>query len=300
MIESTAPAPEDRAAGLAIWTGPVTAEPLAGGITNRNFLVVDAGERYVVRIGRDLPVHHVMRFNERAASRAAHAAGISPEVVHTEPGVLVMRFIDGMTCTAEDIRHGARLAKIVTLLKRVHHTMPIHLRGPLLAFWVFHVMRDYTHTLEEAGSRHAARLGELRDTTDELEKAVGPVDLVFGHNDLLPGNFIDDGDRVWLIDWDYAGFNSPLFDLANLASNCEFDRDQENWLLTEYFGRAPTAGLLRSYGAMKCASLLREAMWSMVSEIHSELDFDYPGYTADYLDRFARALADYGRVHPAP
>ncbi len=295
MIDSPDLAPADRAAGLTIWTGPVTVEPLAGGITNRNFLVADGGERFVVRIGRDIPVHHVMRFNERAASRAAHAADISPEVVHTEPGVLVMRFIDGMTCTAEDVRDRARLAKVVTLLKRVHHTMALHLRGPLLVFWVFHVIRDYAHTLVEAGSPHAARLAELREAAGELEKAVGPVDLVFGHNDLLPGNFIDDGDRVWLIDWDYAGFNSPLFDLANLASNCAFDREQESWLLSEYFERAPTAGLLRSYGAMKCASLLREAMWSMVSEIHSDLEFDYASYTADYLERFAGALADHRR-----
>ena len=74
------------------------------------------------------------------------------------------------------------------------------------------------------GSRYASRLPELVDVAAGLELAVGPVDLVFGHNDLLAGNFIDDGRRVWLIDWDYAGFNSPLFDLANLASNNEFDR----------------------------------------------------------------------------
>ncbi len=283
----------ERVGKLAFWRGPVTPRRVAGGITNRNFRVDDGGESYFVRVGDDIPVHHIMRFNERAAAEAAFAAGISPEVIHAEPGVMIMRFIEGATCTAEDMRDPARLARVVPLVKRVHRELPRHLRGPALAFWVFHVIRDYARTLDQAGSRHASRLAELVDIADGLELAVGPVDFVFGHNDLLPGNFIDDGQRLWLIDWDYAGFNAPLFDLANLASNSELDRAQEEWLLQAYFGRAPDARLLASYRAMKCASLLREAMWGMVSEITSTLDFDYAAYAADYLDRFARAHASY-------
>ena len=280
-----------RVAGLPIWSGVVTPERLAGGITNVNFTVADRGTRYVVRVGDDIPVHQILRFNEAAASRAAFAAGISPEVVHSEPGIIVLRYVDGVTLSAPDIRDPARLARIVPLLRRVHREMPRHLRGPLLAFWVFHVIRDYAHTLAERGSGYAQRLPELVAISDELETEVGPIDLVFGHNDLLPGNFIDDGHRVWLIDWDYAGWNSPLFDLANLASNAEFDHAAEEHLLAAYFGRAPDPRLWASYAAMKCASLLREAMWSMVSEITSHLSFDYAAYTADYLDRFARANA---------
>jgi thiamine kinase-like enzyme len=208
-----------------------------------------------------------------------------------------MRFLEGRTLTAADIGSPENLTRIVPLLKRVHRVMPRYLRGPILAFWVFHVIRDYAHTLDEAKSRYASRLPELLDVAENLELAVGPVDFVFGHNDLLPANFIDDGSRIWLFDWDYAGFNTPLFDLANLASNAGFDREQEDWLLNAYFGRRPDAHMLASYGAMKCASLLRESMWSMVSEITSKIDFDYPAYTADYLDRFARALAAYNRDH---
>jgi thiamine kinase-like enzyme len=287
---AAATAAEQRAANLSIWKGAVTPERLGGGITNLNFVVADAGERYVVRVGDDIPVHHVLRFNEAAASRAAYAAGISPEIVHTEPGVLVLRFVEGATLTADDIRDPARLGRIVPLVRRVHREMPLHLRGPLLAFWVFHVIRDYAHTLREGGSRHAPLLPELLETAARLERDVGPVDVVFGHNDLLPANFIDDGERVWLIDWDYAGFNSPLFDLANLASNAGMDPEAERVLLTAYYGHASDAATRRSYGAMKCASLLREAMWSMVSEIHSTLAFDYAAYTEDYMQRLARAL----------
>jgi thiamine kinase-like enzyme len=285
--------PKDRAKRLTIWHGEVEPRPLSGGTTNVNFIVENDGRRYVVRVGDDIPIHQIMRFNERAASQAAFFAGISPEVVHTEPGILVMRYIDGRTCTPADIRDPATLGKILPLLKRVHRDIPRFIRGPLLVFWVFHVIRDYAHTLDENGSKYASRLPDLLDVASSLELAIGPVDIVFGHNDLLASNFIDDGDRLWLIDWDYAGFNSPLFDLANLASNNEFERPQEEWMLSVYFGRPPDAELWRSYHAMKCASLLREAMWSMVSEIFSRLDFDYAAYTLDYMDRFARVHANY-------
>ena len=191
------------------------------------------------------------------------------------------------------MRQPDTLARILPLIRRCHTEMPKHIRGPILIFWVFHVLRDYAHTLRDGGSRHLPRLSALMDTAAELEAAVGPVEIVFGHNDLLPANFIDDGNRIWLIDWDYAGFNSPLFDLANLATNNGLAPEQEDWLLSQYIGRAPGTELSRAYGAMKCASLLRETMWSMVSEIHSTLDFDYPAYTAMNLDRFERTLAAY-------
>ncbi len=114
---------------------------------------------------------------------------------------------------------------------------------------------------------------------------------MFGHNDLLAANLIDDGRRLWLIDWEYGAFNSPLFDLGGLASNNEFAPEQEDWLLDAYFGAPATTDLRRRYAAMRCASLLREAMWSMVSERHLTVDFDYQTYTAENLRRFEAAYA---------
>ena len=283
----------DKARSLSLWTGPVEPEPLGGGITNVNFVVADGGERYVVRIGDDIPVHQVMRFNELAASQAAAAAGISPEVVHAEPGTLVIRFVDGKTYAEEDVRVQANLERLLPVVQRCHRDVPTHLRGPVLMFWVFHVLRDYAGTLKDGGSVHVAKLPGLLETADRLEAAVGQVDIVFGHNDLLAANFIDDGTRIWLIDWDYAGFNSPLFDLGGLASNNGLSPDQEDWLLEAYFDRTVTDDLRRRYAAMKCASLLRETMWSMVSEIHSDLDFDYTAYTAENLARFEASMAAF-------
>ena len=134
-------------------------------------------------------------------------------------------------------------------------------------------------------------LPRLLAAAEGLEETVGPIEPVFGHNDLLAANLIDDGTRLWLVDWEYGGFNSPLFDLGGLASNNELSPEQEDWLLEAYYGTPVTDDLRCGYAAMKCASLLREAMWSMVSELHLTVDFDYQAYTAENLRRFDQAYA---------
>lgn len=283
----------ERAAGLSCWSGKVDPEPVGGGITNQNFVVKDASGRFFVRIGDDIPEHGIMRFNEAAASRAAAAAGVSPEVVHQENGALVLRFIEGRTFTEDDVRKQTNLDRVVPLVRRAHRQIPQHFRGAALVFWVFQVLRDYANTLRAGGSRMLPELPRLLEISGRLETAVGRVNLVFGHNDLLAANFLDDGQRLWLVDWDYAGFNSPLFDLGGLASNNRLDPEQERWLLESYFDAPVTDELRRRYEAMKCASLLRESMWSMVSEIHSTLDFDYVGYTRENLRRFERAWSEF-------
>jgi thiamine kinase-like enzyme len=154
-------------------------------------------------------------------------------------------------------------------------------------------MRDYAHTLREGNSRHVSLLPDLLERAARLEAAVGPIDVVFGHNDLLAANFMDDGQRLWLVDWEYAGFNSPLFDLGGLASNSELAPVQAEQTLELYFGKAVDDALRRRAAAMTAASLLRETMWSMVSEIHSAVDFDYAAYTAENLRRFEAAYASY-------
>lgn len=280
-----------KTAALACWRGPVDPRPQGGGISNHNFLVDDAGARFFVRIGEDFRVHNVLRRFELAAARAAHGAGVSPEVVHAEPGAMVFRYIEGRTLTPEDVRDPAMLARIVPLVRTAHGAIPKHFRGPAPIFWVFQVLRDYAARLAEDGHRLTAELPRYMAAAERLEQAVGPVDIVFGHNDLLAANLIDDGRRLWLVDWEYGGFNSPLFDLGGLASNNEFPPILEDRLLEQYHEAPVTDDLRRRYHAMKCASLLREAMWSMVSEIHLSIDFDYQAYTAENLARFERAYA---------
>ena len=284
---------------LPCWTGDVEISALSGGITNRNYRVGDrSGQQFVVRIGRDIPEHGVMRFNELAAARAACAAGLAPEVLYAAEGILVSRFVQGRTLTPEDVRAGGQLERLVELLERCHHEIPRHLQGPALIFWVFQVIRQYLRLLESRREHpYAVALGTLADHARLLERAVGPVTIVFGHNDLLAANLIDDGQRLWLIDWDYAGFNSPLFDLANLATNNAFTPELEARLLTRYFGAEPDASIARGFAAMQCASLLRESLWGAVSRLTSTLDFDYVAYSRSYLQRFEQRWQQFQQRH---
>jgi thiamine kinase-like enzyme len=278
--------PEQIARHLPIWQGDISISPLGGGITNVNLLVQDACRRAVVRIGDDIPEHHIRRDVELAASIAAHAAGVAPAVIHASPGALVIDYVEARTLTAADLCDDATLDLALGVVSRAHRDIPHHLRGPAPLFWVFHTLRDYAARLE------GPLIPGLMDQAAVLERAVGPVDLVFGHNDLLPANFLHDGARLWLIDWEYAGFNSPLFDLGAIA-NCGLSRTQEMRMLTTYFDRAPDDALWHRYMAMKAASALREAMWSMVSEIHSTLPVDYAAYTATNLVTYHAAYAAF-------
>lgn len=279
-----------RIAALSCWAGPVEVAELAGGITNRNYVVTTGdGARFVARLGEDIPLHGVMRFNELAAARAAHAAGLSPEVVHAEPGVMVSRFVEGRPLAPEDVRDPTMLARIADVLRRCHTHVARHIVGPVLVFWPFQVCRSYLATLAGDGHRFAAGRDGFERLVDALEAAVGPVTPRFCHNDLLAGNLIDAGDRLWLLDWDYAGFDSPLFDLANLSANNDLDPAQEAAVIGAYYGgEAPPA---RAFHAMKCISMMRETLWSAVSESRSTIDFDYPAYTRLNEERLVAAVA---------
>lgn len=293
MVSDAHKAAIQKALSLPCWNAPENPRPLGGGITNINLRLTDQGRDYVVRLGQDIPEHGVMRFNELAISRAAHAANLSPAVHYAESGAMVLDFIDAEPLTEADVRDPDSLIEIVKLVSRVHHDVAPHLRGAVLTFWVFHVVRDYAATLYDFGSPYQALLPELMDQAKRMEQAVGPVELVLGHNDLLPANILREENRLWLIDWEYGGFNSPLFDLGGLATNNGLNEKAERNMLTAYFGATPDAALMYRYAAMKCASLLRETMWSMVSEKTSEIDFDYASYTAENLSRYRRAYADF-------
>jgi thiamine kinase-like enzyme len=283
---------EDRIRALPIWSGALSIEPLKGGLSNESFKVSDGGRRCVVRFGHDFPFHHVLREREVMVGRAAAAAGLGPAVIHAEPGVMVLDHLEGRTFDADDVR--SNIPRLADLALRFHQAMPHHVSGPGFMFWPFHVIRDYAHTLKAGGSRMIPELPGYLALAEELERVQQPLPIIFGHNDLLPGNVIDDGERLWLIDFEYGGFSTAMFDLAGIASNAEFDAEQAAMLLAVYFQRQPDQDLIRSHAAMQCASLLREAMWSMVSELHlAAPGADYVAYTRENLDRLQAALDSY-------
>lgn len=262
-------------------------------MTNANFLVTDGGRQYVVRLGEDILFHHITRAHELAASEAAHAAGISPAVIHSEPGVLILEYIEGRALTPEDLIDNDIRSRAIHLVRQVHQDIPAQLQGSAPIFWVFHILREYARLLAEGNSSHKKRISEFQKITAEIEARSGPYDIVFGHNDLLAANFLDDGKRLWLIDWEYAGFNTPLFDLAGLASNNDFAEEMEKTMLESYFEAPLSDDLWERYQAMKITSLLREVMWSMVSELYSKLEFDYGQYTESCLEKFESAYESY-------
>ena len=281
------------------FNGQITAEPLLGGLSNESWKVTDQTGTHVVRFGRDYPFHHVDRTREVMTARAAHAAGFGPRVEHAEPGVTVVEFLNARTWGPDDLR--ANPDRIATLLRRFHTEMPAHISGAAFLFWPFHVIRDYARTLRAGGSPFIPDLPALLALSAELEQAQIPLPLIFGHHDLLPANFLDDGTRLWLIDYEYAGFGTALFDLAGAASNAGMEAAETHRLLSAYFGESPSPALLRAFDAMQCTSLLREAMWAMISDLHlAAPGADYTAYARENLAKLYAALEQYHSRHGIP
>lgn len=283
---------DDRIRVMPCWSGHIDIAPLKGGISNESYLVRDGAGRHVARFGRDYPFHHVFRDRELMTARAAHAAGFGPAVHYAEPGIMVSAYLGAKTFDAADVV--AERRRVAQLLRRFHTEMPAEISGAAFLFWPFHVVRDYARTLKAGNSRMTRHLPGYLALADELETAQAPLPIVFGHNDLLPANILDDGERLWLIDFEYAGFSTAMFDLAGATSNAGLSPEQADDFLAAYFDGAPDAALRRSHAAMQCASLLREAMWSMVSELHlTAPGADYVGYTTENLDRLDQAVDHY-------
>lgn len=283
----------DRIGALPCWRGEIVVEPLRGGLSNESWKVVDEAGAHVVRFGADFPFHHVSRSNEVMAARAAHRAGFAPAVEYDAPGVMVSAFLGARTWGEADVR--ADPGRVGRYLRDFHRRMPGEVTGPGAIFWVFHVIRDYARTLKAAGSRFAGQLPALITVSEAMERAQVPLPIVYGHHDLLPANFLEDGaGRLWLVDYEYAGFGTAMFDLAGAASNAGMASGEAGAMLAAYFGGTPGPDHLRAFDAMQCASLAREAMWAMVSEIFlAAPGADYDAHARDYLGRLDAALDRY-------
>ena len=260
-----------------LWPGQDAAvEPLGGGITNHNFKVAVGGDMLVLRVGgKDTELLGIDREHEHEAALFAAQLGIGPEVIRFQEGCLVTRFVEGAVGDP-DAREAGRL------LRQLHG-------GPVLAarFDVFRVVETYAATARERGVSLPHEYEGLLDVAHRVEAARSGSALVPCHNDLLALNFIDDGERTWIVDWEYAGMGDAYFDLANFTVNNELDADGERALLDGYGGGDPRALML-----MRFMSDFREAMWGVVQQGISELDFDYAGYARRHVDRLLRTADD--------
>jgi thiamine kinase-like enzyme len=251
----------DLIRALPCFSGSIEIEPLTGGLSNESWLVSDAAGRHVVRFGRNYPFHHVDRAREVMTARAAHAAGFAPRVEYAEPGTMVSAFLDARTYQAEDVR--ANPQRIGRLIREFHHKMPAYIEGPGFMFWVFHVIRDYVRTLKAGKSRMTDRLPGWLELSAHLEAAQAPLPIIFGHNDLLPANFLDDGERLWLIDFEYAGFSTSMFDIAGAASNAGMSGDEAAILLETALGasRTPRLSMLSTPCDVHRCCVRRSGAW---------------------------------------
>lgn len=287
---------DDRIAALPCWVGRIEGKPLSGGLSNEIWWVRDEAGEHVVRLGRDYPFHHVFREREAMVAHAAARAGFGPAVHYTAPGVMVTEYIGARTWAAEDV--AAEPARVARLLRAFHDRMGQEVEGAAFLFWVFHVIRDYGRTLVSAGSEFAGGVPDWLALAARLESVQVPLPIVFGHHDLLPANFLDDGERLWLIDFEYAGFGTAMFDLAGAASNAGMTAEAGEELLGTYFDRTPEADLRRAFDAMQCASLLREAMWAMVSALYMAAPgVDYPTYACENLAKLNQSLSLFQSRH---
>ncbi|MEO5792534.1 MAG: phosphotransferase, partial [Gaiellaceae bacterium] len=273
-----------------VWPGRhAEVEVLGGGITNRNFKVSVDGGTYVFRIGgKDTELLGIDRSVEHEASLVAAAIGVGPEVIaFVEPeGYLVTRYIEGEVVAPEAIRKPEPLRRITQALRAVHAGPPIPAR-----FDSFRVVEAYAATAAAHGIAVPSAYERARETAAEVERARGPVPERPCHNDLLTANFIDDGSRIRIVDWEYAGMGDVYFDLANFSVNNGLPPEATAELLRAYFG-AVTAEHERALTLMRFMSDFREAMWGVVQQALSDLDFDFESYADQHFERLERIAAE--------
>ena len=275
---------------------PVLGEPesapvaLEGGITNRNFRLRWGGRDCVLRCpGKDTALLGIDRRTEWAATRAAAAAGVGPEPIAFDPGLgcLVTAFIDGRPVEAEELR--ARIPELAAALRAIHGGPPLP-----SAFDPFAVVADYARIASERGGAIPPEVAELAPAAAAIRAELGgpehgPVPC---HNDLLTANLLDDGERLRIVDWEYAGMGDPYFELANLAVKNGFGETDEAALLEGYWGAA-NPERRRALRLMRVMASYWEGMWGVLQATVSELDFDFRGYASEHL---GRALAEAGRI----
>jgi thiamine kinase-like enzyme len=279
---------------LAARLGPLDGDPRAldGGMSGRTFRVRLGRADYVVHLGgKDIKALGISRAAEREATAAAARVGVGPEVALylSVEDVLVTRYLEGRALRAEEVAEPDILADLAESLKTLHRGR--RLRVP---FSPFRVAEDYHATAEAHGARIDPRYDRAHALADEVEAALtGPDHApVPCHGDLMPANLIYDDERVRIVDWEYAGMGDRFFDLGNLSANAGFDEGDDEWLLTAYFNEPPTARRFAAVRLMRLVSDFREAMWGVVQNAISPVDFDFAGYADQHFERFEAGADD--------
>jgi thiamine kinase-like enzyme len=278
---------------------PLRLTPISGGITNRNFRVdIDGAPEagaWVIRLaGNDTHLLGISREVEHAATVAAAGVGVGPEVVAflRPDGYLLTRFIEGNPISNEAVHRPETIGRVADSLRRIHG-------GPAIPgiFMPFRIGEAYHALAEARGAPIPAAYDAAHETVRRVEIALlqQPVPLRPCHNDLLNANFIDDGVRVRIVDWEYAGMGDPWFDLGNFSVNHGLTLAEDALLVEAYAGELRPDRLAR-LRLMRVLSDFREAMWGVLQQAISSLDVDFAAYAEHHLERLLAQAGEPGHA----
>jgi thiamine kinase-like enzyme len=283
---------------------PRTVTELSGGLTNQNLRVTTPSHDVVVRRFRgDAELLGIDRHAEHVNTLAAARAGVGAPVVDYRPdlGVLVIGFVDGTTYDNSSFDDPDVVRRAGLAIRRLHD-------GPRFTgdFDMFARQARYLRTVQDNGYPLVDGYTDHDDAFHRVERALavraGPT--VPCNNDLLAGNFVDDGSKVWLIDYEYSGNNDASFELGNTSTECDLDDDQVEALVAAYYGRPGRAQLAR-VRVQALVSAYGWSLWGAIQSAASHIDFDFDtwglerfekaarGFTSD---RFERLLEDVTRA----
>jgi thiamine kinase-like enzyme len=270
-------------------TNRLSVEELSGGLTNRNLKVTTDDGVFVARLSSpDTALLSIDRDVEHANSVVAARSGAGPEVIAYVPeaNVLVVRFIDGRTWGDADVLQASNASRLAQVCRLLHAGEPFKNE-----FNMLHLQQQYLHIVLERGFRLPDRYRDFAEAVTAIAAAfeVSPVGLVPCNNDLLAANFIDSGDRVWLIDYEYSGNNDPFFEIGNIWSEARGTPDDLERLVSAYVGypskaltaRARLWGLMSKYGW---------TLWASIQDATSEIDFDFWAWGRE---KYERAVAEF-------
>jgi thiamine kinase-like enzyme len=282
------PTIDEVIAAIPDWRGrEVVAEAIPAGLTNRNFRVTVDGTPTFVRVpGADTGLLAVDRGNEIHNTRAAAAAGAGPAVLHHLPqwDAFVLEWIDGRTMSNADFARLGEPQRVAKAARRLH-------AGPRFRddFDMFRLAERYVRVVDDRDIRipegYRERVGRL--PAIEAALAVHPPPTVPCHNDLLAENYLDDGQRLWIVDYEYSGNNDPTFELGNTCQELGWDDGRIRELCAAYFGEATDALL----GRMRLQMIMSDVGWTLWAAIQaaiSSIEYDFWGWAEE---RWARASA---------
>jgi thiamine kinase-like enzyme len=264
-------------------------EDLPGGLTNRNVKITTSDAVYVARCSdTSSNVLGIDRDNEYFNSRAAERAGVGAPVIDYRPdlGILLIGYLEGTTLTSDDFSRPGVLAKVARGCRTLHG-------GPRFRndFDMFVLQPAYLKILQDNGFRLPSDYLEYADHFESIRAALADENLVTVpcHNDLLAANFVDDGDRVWLIDYEYSGNNDPCFELGNIWRDNRLATEQLEELVTNYFGRPIRSRLARAR-LQGTVSQYGWTLWGCIQNGSSALEFDFWAWA---MERYENAVEEF-------